>query len=169
MTTRQPLIALIGLVLILAAAPIAAGDPVDPELVASKTTDSQPDPVDPTARVLSLIDLPPEKVERLTPLQAQMRQILLAELVSLVPLQAAFAEETDSLRSLEIQRRIQAVKVATEISLLRAQADHARLNGRPEVAERIEEGLRRMAERDRARQDNSQDPRARPAEPGARR
>lgn len=166
MTTRQPLITLLGLILILIAAPAAAADP-DP--VDSKTADSPQDPETATARVFSLVDLPPEKVERLTPLQARMREILLAERVNLAPLQAAFAEETDSLRSLEIQRRIQDLKVGTEIALLRVQADHARQSGQPELAEQIEESLRRMAERDRVRQDQNLVPSARPDRPSARR
>ena len=43
-------------------------------------------------------------------------------------MRAASAEETDSLRRLEIQKRIQAVKIETEIALLRAQAEDARRN-----------------------------------------
>ena len=169
MATGKPFIVLISLVLLLAIPPVAKGDPGDPEPATPETVGSPLDPVGSTVRPLSLVDLPPERVEGLGPLQTRLRQILLAEHNRLTPLYAEFAEETDSLLSLEIQRRIQQVKVETEISLLRAQADHAHQNGQRELAERIEAGLRRMAERDKARQELPQEQSARSERPSARR
>ncbi|MDX2473378.1 MAG: hypothetical protein QNL91_06675 [Candidatus Krumholzibacteria bacterium] len=164
MVTRKSLLMLISLVVLLAMPVVAAGGL---DASASESVDPPQNSEGSVIRVFSLIDLPLEKVEHLAPLQKQLRQILLAQKDSLAPLYAEFAEETDSLLGLEIQKRIQKVKIETELSLLRAQADHARRNGQADLAEKIEAGLLRMTEREQARQDNSWDPSARPIEPGA--
>jgi len=87
---------------------------------------------------LSLADVPDSKVADLSDLHREMRQILRSERELLVPLNAEFATEMDPLLALDIQKRIQELKIETELSLMRTQAVHARREGRLESAERIE-------------------------------
>jgi len=159
---RRKMFPMLIITLLVLAIPLLAADRPDP-------AEQQPEPgvQDAPEQPSSLLNLPPEKVARLAPLPARLRQILLDERERLAPLQAAFAEETDALRGFEIQRQMRDVKIATEVALMRAQADHARANGRPEVAERIEQGLQRMRERDEARQEAARNRSARPQRPSA--
>ena len=94
---------------------------------------------------LSLADVPDNKVADLSALHREMRHILRSERELLVPLNAEFATEMDPLLALDIQKRIQALKIETELSLMRTQAVHARREGRLESAERIEAILDDMA------------------------
>lgn len=149
MTTRKYLYSIVFLALIWSAAPAVAASPE-----AGQTAE---DP----ALHQSLVNLSADQVAKLAPLPKRLREILLEEKETLATLREVHAQEKDPLRILEIQRQMQGVKIQTERALLEAQADHARQNGQAELAGQIEAALARMAERDRARQENIQQPTAR--------
>jgi hypothetical protein len=98
----------------------------------------------------SLAAIPDDKVSLLSPLHREMRLILKTESETLAPLYAEYAQATDPLLALEIQKQIQKVKIETELALLRAQAKHARLEGRLDDAERLEASLEAMTTRNAA-------------------
>jgi hypothetical protein len=102
----------------------------------------------PEPRKPSLVTMTEGQAARLSPLHQAMRGILIAEQKQLAVLYEEFAQQTDSQRALEVQRRIHEVKVGTEISLLTVQAETAREQGRMEDAEQLEEGIERLANPD---------------------
>jgi hypothetical protein len=67
-----------------------------------------------------------------------------AERDGLRRLHARFQQTSDPHAALEIQREIEALKVGTELELLRIQARHARLEGRHDTAERIKTVIERI-------------------------
>lgn len=79
-----------------------------------------------------------------SPLMVEIRAILDTErnLLRRLESEVKLAAGTDA--ALALQRQIAQVKQNTEIDLLRAQAKHARREGRLELAERIEADVREM-------------------------
>jgi len=127
------------LCLILMTAPILADEPAE-----TPVADAANSTVEAPAPPRSLLNLSAADVAQLKPLQRELRQILLTERDKLAELHAAFEQETDALRSLDIQKQIRDVKQSTERALVQAQIDHARAAGRQAAAERLEAALERM-------------------------
>jgi hypothetical protein len=75
---------------------------------------------------------------KLSPMAAEMQQAIRMERDGLRRLHARFQQTSDPHAALAIQREIEALKVGTELELLRIQANHARREGRVEAAKRIE-------------------------------
>jgi len=134
------IVVIICLALILAAGSISANDGPTPGT----------NPADPSVSARSggssLLTLTAEQALKLSPLHQELRTILIAEKDQLDVLYEEFALETDSQRALAIQRRIHLVKTETEISLLKAQAETARTQGRTEDVERLERSIRLLSD-----------------------
>jgi hypothetical protein len=75
---------------------------------------------------------------------AEMLSVLQQEQDGLSRLQTRFQQAADSRAALAIQREIEALKLETEIGLLRIQADYARREGRRATAERIERAIEQI-------------------------
>ena len=95
---------------------------------------------------LDLLTMTSQQAARLSPLLQEMRGLLISEKEQLTILYSEFAKETDSQRALEIQGKIREVKIGTEISLLVAQAETARSQGRVEDADRLEESIELLSD-----------------------
>ncbi len=78
---------------------------------------------------------------RPTPMVAEMLALVESERVQVAELRGALAGVRDAARALELQRRIERVKVDTEVSLLRVQIGYAQREGRSETAARLQRTL----------------------------
>lgn len=81
---------------------------------------------------------------RMSPMVAELFAALGEQRAKLAQLRADLAEARDEARALELQRALSAAKQETELRLLGIQADHARREGRNEVAARLEDAMRAM-------------------------
>lgn len=79
--------------------------------------------------------------ERMTPMMAELHDALAAERTRLAALRAELARARGTTREAAAQRALAAAKRETEARLLRIQADHARREGRLEVAARLDAAL----------------------------
>jgi len=75
---------------------------------------------------------------RVHPMVAEMRAVLETERVEFRNLFARFRAAPDATAALAVQREIEQLKLSTEISLLRIQADYARRAGRAAQAAELE-------------------------------
>jgi len=136
-------------ILLIVAAVALANTNTDPAAPANQTpgTSTVEQPGDNPPEVRSLLDLPQSQVLKLSAMHQEMRTLLLQERETLDQLYTQFKAEQDPLLSFEIQKQIQQLKIETEISVIRIQADHARKDGREEDAKRIEQELSVMINR----------------------
>lgn len=97
---------------------------------------------EPPARpAMGLADLDEAAAAQLPPLQRAMRELLTAEREQLARLQANFDAAPDARAALELERRIAALKLSTELELLRLQATDLRERGREAEATALEARL----------------------------
>ncbi len=122
---------------LMAGTAVVAGTP--PETAAPVVAD--PDGVETTATAA----VAPREPESLTPCQQAIRALLDREAAQLAALEARVPATADGAAFLSLQREIEQVKQDTELQVMRTQAEHARLEGRVEQAERIEAALAEMA------------------------
>ena len=94
--------------------------------------------------VQSLTSLSPEAAAKLRPLPFALREVLLDERDQLSVLLARHAEAMDPMQRLAIQKEIEVLKAATEVSLVNVQITHARRDGRSDDLEKLEAVLERM-------------------------
>jgi hypothetical protein len=80
----------------------------------------------------------------LSPLMLEIQAALAAEQARVADLEARFAAAADEASALAIQKEIEQIKVETELSILRLQAEHARQEGRVEQAAQIEAAIAEM-------------------------
>jgi hypothetical protein len=80
----------------------------------------------------------------LTPMQAEIKQVLEDEKTAVAELETRFTQTTDQAAALEIQKKIQETKLGTELKVLGIQAGFARAEGRTAVAEQLEAAIREM-------------------------
>ncbi len=76
-----------------------------------------------------------------TPLVAEMLQLVAAEREEVAALRGALTGLRDHRQALAILRRIEQIKLGTEIALLQVQITHAKREGRHEVAAELERAL----------------------------
>jgi hypothetical protein len=76
-----------------------------------------------------------------SPMALEMNTLLEDERVALRDLQARYRSAADPATALDAQRRIEQLKVNTEIGLLRIQASWARREGRAEQASHLEKAI----------------------------
>lgn len=94
----------------------------------------------------------------LSPMVAEMYAAIDEQRAKVATLRAELAQARGTERALELQRALSAAKRGTEVRLLRIQADHARREGRLEVAGNLEAAINAMTTPLAARE-----PAARPA------
>lgn len=87
----------------------------------------------------------PRAQESLTPCQQAIRELLEREATQLAELEARLPAAADAPAFLALQRQIEQVKQATELQVMRTQAEFARREGRVEQAEQIEAALAEMS------------------------
>jgi hypothetical protein len=80
-----------------------------------------------------------------SPLVQELLAVADEERHRILELRRAIAAASDHARHLALQREVEAVKLATEIRLLRIQADHARRVGRARVADELDAAIARIA------------------------
>ena len=80
----------------------------------------------------------------LSPMVAEMFAALDEQRAKIGRVRAELAQARDGARAFELQRAISAAKQETEVRLLRIQADHARRDGRLEVAAKLDAALTAM-------------------------
>lgn len=111
-------------------------------LPAERAPDAARNPVEPLGR--SLTTLSEEQADRLSPLNRDMREILVRETAEIKVMTDQLASIVHPADGLDLQRQISERKVQTQIELLEAQGRHARLAGRDELAEEAETMAARM-------------------------
>jgi hypothetical protein len=80
----------------------------------------------------------------LTPMQAEIRQLLDSEKAAVEQLQSRLGQAVDATQALEIQKQVQDTKFKTQIDILHVQARYARAEGREAIALQIETAIREM-------------------------
>lgn len=106
----------------------------------------RPAPALALAVVLALLTTPPVSAQpRLTPLMAELLQLVELEQSQLAEIRRSLGATSDRSHRLELERRIEAIKFETELSLLRVQATYARREGRVSLAEKLEASIRLMS------------------------
>lgn len=99
----------------------------------------------------SLTTLSEEQAEKLSPLNREIRQLLLVELAEVARLSSELKTLQDPIAALDLQRQISALKTLTQIEILEAQGRFARQEGRIEQADEIDAAVALMKSRQEAR------------------
>ena len=131
---------------------LAAGARAEAPSPAAAATSDPAAPASGSAAAVERTDAGPVPVARDTthagrrasPLHAALKDVLAREANGLIALRARLAQTRDHAQAIAIQREIRALKRETEISLLRAQAEAARREGRAAVLAEIESELALM-------------------------
>ncbi|MFN2370671.1 MAG: hypothetical protein ABR506_05875 [Candidatus Krumholzibacteriia bacterium] len=79
-----------------------------------------------------------------SPLMEDINRVVAESTVRLAELQGRLDREIDDRAALEIVRAMEQVKIRTELDILAVQADHARQNGREDLAQEIEGAITEM-------------------------
>lgn len=87
---------------------------------------------------------PARAPKAVNPLYERITSLLEAERTQLVVLRARLDQAGTSDAATALEREIEQVKAKTEVAVMRLQSDHARANGRPAVADRIDAAIREM-------------------------
>jgi hypothetical protein len=133
--------------------PAAAGDdgsavtsaPAAPATVTPPVTDPAAEALGPVVPAEAGPGAPGARARRrLSPMAAELAQVIDAERSALTVLQARFDHATSEHEALAVQREIEQLKTMTEIALLHVQAKHARLKGREAVARRIDAAVEEL-------------------------
>ena len=114
---------------------------------------TQADPVPETGSAggESLMALSEAQAERLSPLNREIRELLLREMAEVARLTAQVKTLQDPIAALDLQRQISALKTGTQITILEAQGKFARQEGHIERANEIDAAVTLMKSRQEAR------------------
>lgn len=99
----------------------------------------------------SLITLSEAQAERLSPLNRDIRDLLIQEMAEVVRLTTQLKTLQDPIAALDLQRQISALKAGTQIAILEAQGSFARQEGHIERADEIDAAVALMKSRQEAR------------------
>lgn len=141
---NRPSAVLVPLLGLLAIVPPAAGA----ESSATHVTPAAPTGAAPAAPELA----PRLPAHLMSPMVAEMFTALDEQRAKIARLRAELSQARDGARAFELQRALSAAKQETEVRLLRIQADHARRDGRLEVAANLEAAVLAMTSRVPARE-----------------
>jgi hypothetical protein len=125
----------------------------DPEHAPSGNRDTQAELTRGTSPITgeSLMALSEAQAERLSPLNREIRELLLQEMADVARLALRAKALQDPIAVLDLQRDISTLKAATQISILEAQGRFARQEGRIEQAAEIDAAVALMNSRQAAR------------------
>ena len=121
------------------------------------TLAADPGPIEDTSKPTprSLVSLSEEQAAKLTPMNKEIRLVLLAERDEVERLTASLAGVKDDTEAIAIQRQIGAVKQQAEIDIMEVQIRFSEAAGNHEQAEAIREAIAGMKEQLTQRMEDS--------------